>query len=178
MHFCSSVNVTWDLKSRIQDKSRCCAYIYLDIDCASISDGCHVMLGNALAKWIACCPVPEDISRATRALSDVTLLCNTARIGSLFLSAAAAFSILHIRRQVPGNKSNTWRAITATGRTNQYATSPLKAAKYGDPRHFLNCANAQNKCMHFDDGSSRQVTWDADAPSFRNSVAFQGMQTF
>ncbi len=87
------------------------AYIYLDIDCASISDGCHVMLGNALAKWIACCPVPEDISRATRALSDVTLLCNTARIGSLFLSAAAAFSILHIRRQVPGNKSNTWRAI-------------------------------------------------------------------
>ncbi len=128
------------------------AYIYLDIDCPSISDGCHVMLGNALAKWIACCPVPEDISRATRALSDVTLLCNTARIGSLFLSAAAAFSILHIRRHVPGNKSNTWRARTATGRTNQNPTRPLKAAKYGDPRHFRNCANAQNKCMHFDDG--------------------------
>lgn len=74
---------------------------YLDRDCWSYSEGCHMMFGRARAKCVTCCPVPEEISSACRGLSALTLWRSTDRMGSLFLSAAAAFSIVprEVRRK-------------------------------------------------------------------------------
>lgn len=53
-----------------------------------------MMFGRARAKCVTCCPVPEEISRACRGLSALTFCRSTARMGSLFLSAAAALNIV------------------------------------------------------------------------------------
>ena len=71
---------------------------HLASDWWSNSDGCQVMWGRARAKWATCCPVPDETSRACRGTRGSTQPRSTARMGSLFRSAAGAFSIFRYPR--------------------------------------------------------------------------------
>lgn len=60
----------------------------------STSDGCHSAWGKARAKCAACWPEPEATSSTrTPRWAGSTYCCSTRKMGSLFLSAAAATNI-------------------------------------------------------------------------------------